>query len=64
MNRNINIARKSIVASKVIKVGEIFTNENLTSKRPATGLPPDLMNLIIGKKSNRNYNINDQIEIF
>ena len=60
---NINIARKSIVASKVIKNGEIFTNENLTSKRPATGLPPNLMHLIVGKKSNRNYDIDDQIKI-
>lgn len=62
--RNIKIARKSIVASKVIKIGEIFTNDNLTSKRPATGLPPNLMHLIVGKKSNRNYNIDDQIEFF
>ncbi len=60
---NINIARKSIVASKFIKTGEIFTEENLTSKRPATGVPPNLMYLILGKKSNRNYNIDEQIEI-
>ncbi len=37
---NIKIARKSIVANRVIRQGEKFTEHNLTTKRPGTGLDP------------------------
>ena len=38
--KNIAIARKSIVAKQMIKKGEIFTEENITVKRPGTGISP------------------------
>ena len=37
---NIAVARKSLVASKPIKYGEKFTRDNLTIKRPGTGINP------------------------
>ena len=37
---NIAVARKSIVAKRDIKAGEIFSTENITTKRPGTGLCP------------------------
>lgn len=45
---NIIVARKSIVAARPIAKGEILTEENLTTKRPATGLNPMLWPHIIG----------------
>ncbi|SFV50859.1 N-acetylneuraminate synthase [hydrothermal vent metagenome] len=58
---NIIIARKSIVASKDIDIGEIFSENNLTTKRPATGLTPMKWNDIIGTKAKQNYKIDDLI---
>lgn len=44
-----NIARKSIVANRDILKGEIFTNENITFKRPGNGISPVYTDKIIGK---------------
>ncbi len=49
--KNINIARKSIVARRNIKKGETLTEENLTTKRPGNGISPMQWNKIIGKKA-------------
>lgn len=57
------IARKSIVASRAIKKEEIFTEENLTSKRPGHGMSPLRWNEIIGMKSNRDYSADDFIDM-
>lgn len=42
------IARKSIVACRQIKKGEILTDDNITAKRPGTGLSPMLWESVIG----------------
>ncbi|QWD46247.1 acetylneuraminic acid synthetase [Polynucleobacter paneuropaeus] len=47
-------ARRSIVVDKDIKQGEIFSSENLTYKRPGTGLSPMLWDQVIGHKANLN----------
>lgn len=60
---NIPIARKSIVALKDIKQGDVFSIENLTTKRPGTGISPMKWNEIIGKKANRDYKADELIEI-
>jgi N,N'-diacetyllegionaminate synthase len=60
--KNINIARKSIVASKVINKGDVFTEKNLTVKRPGSGISPMKWNDIINKKSNFNYEIDELIK--
>lgn len=52
---NINVARKSIVASKNIKAGEIFTKDNITTKRPGTGVSPMKWYDLVGRSSKRNY---------
>jgi N,N'-diacetyllegionaminate synthase len=61
--KNIPIARKSIVAKKSIKKGELFTEENLTVKRPGTGISPMEWDTILNKESNFDYNIDQLIEI-
>lgn len=52
---NITIARKSIVASREIKKGEIFNENNLAIKRPGNGMNPMNWDEIIGTLSTRNY---------
>ncbi len=59
--KNKKLVRKSIVAKKRIKKGEIFSEKNLTLLRPAGGKNPYLWDQLIGKKSKRNYNEFDKI---
>jgi len=59
--KNMSIARKSIVAKKPIKKGELFSEENLTIKRPGTGISPMEWENIISKVSNRAYEMDDLI---
>lgn len=47
--KNITIARKSIVAKTEIKKGEIFSEQNITTKRPGTGISPMKWDEVIGK---------------
>ncbi len=61
--KNIEIARKSIVASASIEKGEIFTAENITIKRPGTGISPMKWDEILGKTASKNYSTDDLIEI-
>jgi N,N'-diacetyllegionaminate synthase len=59
---NRDIVRKSLVAIKEIKKGEIFTRENLSTKRPGNGMSPMNWNLIIGKSSKHNYEVDELIK--
>lgn len=61
--KNITIARKSIVAKRFIFKGEIFTEENLTTKRPGSGLTPMKWFEIIGTKAIKNFEIDECISI-
>lgn len=61
--KNINIARKSLVAAKTIKKGERFTEENMCTKRPGTGIFPMKWDAVIGKTAKRNFEIDELIEI-
>ncbi|MDL2307400.1 N-acetylneuraminate synthase [Desulfovibrio sp. OttesenSCG-928-C06] len=46
---NIRIARKSLVAARDIRAGEILDAENLTTKRPGSGISPMLWDFMVGK---------------
>jgi N,N'-diacetyllegionaminate synthase len=59
--KNISIARKSIVALRPIKSGEIFNSENLTVKRPGNGINPMRWDEIIGQVAQRDYQCDDLI---
>ncbi len=61
--KNKMIVRKSLVANKEIKKGEIFTRFNLTCKRPGTGLSPYFLKKLIGKKSKFHFKENQLIKI-
>ncbi len=58
--KNIAIARRSIIAAHDIKAGEIFTEENLTVKRPGKGISPMKWDEVIGQKAKRDY-IEDEL---
>ena len=53
--KNIKIVRKSIVASKYIKKGELFSEENITVKRPGYGISPMRWDEIIGIKALKDF---------
>lgn len=53
--KNIAIARKSIVAKKDIKKGSIFTEENITVKRPGTGISPMLWDDVMGEAAKKDF---------
>lgn len=61
--KNIEIARKSIIASVPITKGELFTEKNLTVKRPGTGISPMKWDEVIGKAALKDYLTDDLIEI-
>lgn len=61
--KNKPIARKSIVASTDIKKGNIFTPENLTVKRPGTGISPMQWDEVIGKEAKRDFQEDELIEL-
>lgn len=54
-------ARRSLIANKKIKKGDLFTKYNLTAKRPGTGISANKYFKYLGKKSKKNYNYNDLI---
>lgn len=61
--KNILVARKSIVALKKIRKGEIFTAMNLGVKRPGVGVSPMKWNDILGEEAHRDYKIDELIEL-
>ncbi len=60
-SKNIQISRKSIVASKIIQKGEIFSEENLTVKRPGNGISPMRWDEFIGKIAQSNFSEDELI---
>lgn len=61
--RNILIARKSIVAKTKIFKGEQFTELNITSKRPGTGISPMRWDAVIGSRACQDFNEDDLIKL-
>ena len=61
--KNIEMARKSIVAARDIVKGEIFTEDNLTVKRPGSGLSPMLWDMVLGRTARENYKEEDRISL-
>ncbi|MBS1660111.1 MAG: N-acetylneuraminate synthase [Bacteroidetes bacterium] len=61
--KNKAIARKSIVAAKGIRKGEIFTEDNLTVKRPGTGLSPMFWDRLLGQAASRDFEEDELIDL-
>lgn len=61
--KNINIARKSIVARCRIEEGEILSMENITTKRPGNGISPMKWNQVMGTRAIRRFEEDELIEL-
>lgn len=60
---NLSIVRKSIVAACRIEKGELFTEKNLTVKRPGNGISPMKWDEVIGKVADKIYEADEMIKI-
>lgn len=61
--KNRDVARKSIVAKRRIKTGELLTEDNLTTKRPGNGINPMRWNEVLGTRATRDFQDDELIEI-
>ncbi len=61
--KNIVVARKSIVAKTIIKAGEVFTEDNITVKRPGTGISPMKWFEVLGTKAVRDFDEDELITL-
>ena len=60
---NLQIVRKSLVASRAISIGELFSDANITAKRPGTGITPMRWDELIGRPSPRAFAPDELIEL-
>ena len=61
--KNMDIARKSIVAARDIRKGEVLTEDNITTKRPGNGISPMRWDSVIGTTAIRDFGYDELIEI-
>jgi len=55
------IARKSLVASQSIKMGERFGADNITAKRPGTGISPMRWDEVLGQVAQKDHEKDEMI---
>ena len=61
--KNRPAARKSLVTSEAIKAGEVFNAQNITAKRPGTGISPMQWDEVIGRKAPRDFAADELVEL-
>ncbi|MBM3251686.1 MAG: N-acetylneuraminate synthase, partial [Candidatus Omnitrophica bacterium] len=61
--KNRSLVRKSIIAKRYIKKGEVFDESNITTKRPDIGLNPMLWDRIMGKSAKKEFNKDEAIKL-
>lgn len=59
--KNIFVARKSIVAKRKIEKNEIFSENNITCKRPGNGISPIHWYEVLGKKAEKDFEMDEMI---
>ena len=62
-SKNIRHVRKSLYAKKKILKGETFTLKNVIAKRPLSGIPANKLRDILGKKSRKNFKVDEKIQL-
>lgn len=60
---NMIVARKSIIAARNIKKGELFTKDNITTKRPGNGISPMKWHKVLGTRAKRDFMEDELIEL-
>lgn len=61
--RNKPVVRKSLVASQTIKAGEVFSAQNIATKRPGTGISPMHWDGVMGRTAPRDFETDELIEL-
>lgn len=61
--KNMAIARKSLVAKRAIRKGEIFSEDNITAKRPGNGVSPMYWYEVLGTRALHDFSEDELIEI-
>ena len=61
--KNMPIARRSLVVRAPIRAGEVFTSDNVTAKRPGTGISPMRWDEVIGRVAKRDFAVDEMIEL-
>ena len=61
--KNKPVIRKSIVASRSIKMGEMFSKDNITAKRPGTGISPMRWDEVVGRRAGRDFASDELISL-
>jgi N,N'-diacetyllegionaminate synthase len=61
--KNMEIARKSIVAKTAIYKGDFFSESNITTKRPGNGISPMQWDEVVGQLANKDFNEDDLIDL-
>jgi N,N'-diacetyllegionaminate synthase len=61
--KNLPIVRKSLVALYPIKTGDLFTCDNLSIKRPGTGISPMRIDEVLGRRADRDYAEDELIQL-
>ncbi len=61
--KNKAVARKSLVATREIKQGELFTEDNIAAKRPGNGISPIYYWDVLGKVALRDYSIDEMVKL-
>lgn len=61
--KNKPVVRKSIVAKRDIRADEVFTLDNLTTKRPGSGISPMRWHEVLGKTASRVFSADELIEL-
>ena len=56
------VFRRSLYVVKAIKAGEVLTKENVRSIRPGFGLPPKYIDLVLGKRVNRDISYGEALQ--
>jgi N,N'-diacetyllegionaminate synthase len=61
--KNLAVARKSLVAARAIRAGEVFSAANVTAKRPGSGLSPMRWDEVLGRRAARDFAPDELIEL-
>ena len=61
--KNRTVARKSIVAKIPIRKGEVLTEDNITTKRPGSGINPMRWNKVLGTRAIKDFEEDEMIEV-
>ena len=62
--KNISVARKSLVAKRTIQAGEVFSEDNITFKRPGDGICPNDYWSVLGKTAQKIFQRDEAISLY